>query len=172
MNTEYENTTVNRAMSNLHEIAAATFEYLEAGGGVVNEANFSTNWDGFAWTSKETDVCVTPFEAYLILNQVQAEEIDGVDNDSNWAWVEERTLAEQLGVTVDFINGMIDGCATPFVSVSDLLVRYNDNCAAGHAEYVGEDEVPYCCEDDDEFSLGVDMGQKLFAILNEAGVFT
>lgn len=159
-----------RALSVMYDIVAKTFEYLEEKGSICQGTNFSIDWNGFAWVG-EKGVALNPFEAYLVWTQTPCEEIDGVDETANFAWLEEATLAEQHGTTVDFINGMIAGCAMPHANLQGLLDRYNDESAEGYAEYHGDDMVQSCCENDEEFSLGVDMGQLMFSILKEAGVY-
>ena len=171
MNEEFEPTSRNRALSIMHDMVGASFELMEAKGKISHDDSFNIDWTGFAWVFPTFNMIANPFEAYLIVNQLMANEIDGVDRSSNFAWVEEKTLADHHGTSVSFINGMIGGFAQPTDSLSALLQKYNAECAASFAEYEGSDIVPSSCEDDEDFSLGVDMGQRMFAILKEAGAF-
>lgn len=159
-----------RAQYAKHQLLAATFEYLERGGKLTLDYGFNVDWDGFAWTANIKSHGMCPASAYLIMNQFISDEIDGVDKSTQWAWLQEATVATQLEVSNSFLGGVIRGYNFPFEDSAHGLYEYNMLCEVSYKDYKGNDEVPAYCENHEEFFQGFEVGKEIYLILNQSGV--
>ena len=154
-----------RALSTLYDILAAAFEYRSRGRLLSQDSGFMTHWKEFSW-KPDFDDDANPFDAWLLINQPVAADEDASTED--WAFTQDATLVDQLGISHDFLNGMTAGFFTPEMNSKILLDEYNANCAISYCEYDGELDSPSSCDNVADFELGVKMGRKLFRILNKA----